>query len=444
MLSRFTDFIRKEHLIAEGQQVLLAVSGGRDSVALAELSSRAGLCFAIAHCNFHLRECDCDRDEQFVRRLAVHYNVPCHVAQFDTNEYAHSHGLSVEEAARELRYSFFEQVCQTNRYDLIATAHPRDDAVETFFINLLRGTGIAGLHGIKLRNGNVIRPMLCFGRADIDSFVRDNNLQYVEDYTNSQPLYLRNRIRLQLIPLLRELSPSFDNTMQDNLGRLAEVESVYRYALQQLHDDLVSTNENQVCIDIKKLKKYDFFPTILFELLRPYGFTSSVTADIARSIDGRSGLRFFSDAYCVVKDRDRLLVVDNSNNSSDYDEVFTIESSCTMLEYPLSLVFQRGIAGDWPLKMSQSEVCFDVDKLKFPLTLRHWRHGDRFRPFGMQGSRLVSDYFTDIKMDVEGKKHVWILCDANDRIIWIVNHRASAIASVTQSTKNILKISLNK
>ena len=210
MLVRFREFIKKEHLLVEGQRVLLAVSGGRDSVAMCELMSLAGFAFGIAHCNFHLRPGDCDRDEEFVLRLAKKYNVPCYVREFDTVSYASQHSLSIEEAARQLRYGFFDEIAKKESYSAISTAHHRDDAIETFFINLLRGTGISGLHGIKPRNGIVVRPMLAFGRNEIDDFVQEHGLKYVDDYTNMQAIYLRNKIRLNLIPLLREIQPSFE------------------------------------------------------------------------------------------------------------------------------------------------------------------------------------------------------------------------------------------
>lgn len=440
MLNQFLNYIRKEHLIAAGQQVLLAVSGGRDSVVMADLMARAGQAFAIAHCNFHLRPGDCDRDEQFVRGLAEGYGVRCFVAQFDTEAYAQSHKLSVEEAARVLRYDFFEKVRMREGFDWAATAHHRDDATETFFINLLRGTGIAGLHGIRPRNGYVIRPMLCFGREDIDRYVQRRGVAFVEDSTNAQPIYLRNRIRQQLIPLLRDLSSSFDMTMQDTMEHLREAELIYRDAVEQQRRQLLHVTSTAIQIDIKGLRCQPALSTLLFELLRPYGFSSAVTAQIVDSLDGQSGLQFFSPTHKLIKDRDVLLVVplDATAENSRY----TVEASCEALTEPLSLQMERLDVENAVLKVPCSVACFDYDRLRFPLHLRHWQRGDRFQPYGMNGTRLVSDLFTDAKLSREAKSHSWLLCDAEDRILWVVGLRAAAVAVVTRSTKQVYRITL--
>ena len=436
MLNRFVEHIAKEHLIAHGQQVLLAVSGGRDSVAMADLMVRAGYRCGLAHCNFNLRPGDCDRDEAFVCRLAVDLQLPFYIANFDTVEYATEHGLSVEEAARELRYAFFEEVRVQEGYDLIATAHHADDAIETFFINLIRGTGIAGLRGIPRRNGAIIRPMLPFSRKDIDDYIAERGLSFVEDYTNAQTLYLRNRIRHMLLPVIREISPSFDATMQDNMRNLDEACGIYRDAVDEVANRLLQPADDGYEIDIASLRSLSPLRTYLFELLRPFGFSSSVVNDIISSLDAQSGKQFFSPTHRLLKDRERLFILPNK---ADELEEYVITKGITSIEKPVALMFDIVATDGKPIKLGKDEAWFDNDKLEYPLVLRHWHDGDRFTPFGMKGSRLLSDLFSDMKMNRAEKEKVWILCDANNEILWVVGIRASARCAVSKSTENVLR-----
>lgn len=442
MLNRFLDYIRKEHLIASGQQVLLAVSGGRDSVAMASLMARSGYPFAIAHCNFHLRPGDCDRDEAFVRALAERLGVRCFVAQFDTLALVRSERLSVEEAARNLRYAFFDEVMDREGFDCVATAHHRDDAVETFFINLLRGAGIGGLHGILPRNGRVVRPMLCFCRDEIDAYVKSQKLDFVEDVTNAEPLYLRNRIRLQLLPLLRSLSPSFDATMQGNLEHLREADALYRQAVDRACKEVLIHEGDGFHLDITALQKQTAPATILFELLRPFGFSSAMMPQIVDSLDGQSGAVFLSPTHRLLKDRQSLLLLP-LDGDSDGDASFELQPQCRSIEHPLPMRFDCLPVGECRLKVPPQKACFDYDRLRFPLHLRRWRMGDRFRPFGMRGSRLVSDLLVDAKLSREAKKKVWLLCDADDRILWVVGLRAASVASVDGSTCRVFTAAIS-
>ena len=308
MLQRFVQYIQQQHLFSQEQKVLLAVSGGRDSVVLFELMHRAHFKFAIAHCNFHLRPGDCDRDEQFVRSLSNQHGIMCHVAQFDTYQYADIHHLSIEEAARELRYNYFEQLRQQYSYAAIVTGHHRDDSTETFFINLLRGTGIAGLHGIRPKQGYIVRPLLPFGRDEIDAYVQQYNLSYVEDYTNATTDYRRNQIRHQLMPLLRQMAPSIDSTMQQTIAHLADVEQVYNDYISHLRAQLFEPIGEGWRIAINSILQLTPQSTLLFELLRIYGFNISQVNDILRGLNSQSGAIFNSNQYQVIIDRDYLLL----------------------------------------------------------------------------------------------------------------------------------------
>jgi tRNA(Ile)-lysidine synthase len=384
MLARFKDSISRQHLFSPRDEVLLAVSGGRDSAALAHLMHEAGFRFAIAHCNFHLRPGDCDRDETFVRRLAALYGAPCHVAQFDTRTVAAASGESIEEAARRLRYTFFASlVAQQPSLACVATAHHRDDSVETFFLNLFRGTGIAGLHGIRpvaeLEIGNgrlrVVRPLLPFSRAEIDAYIEAHGLEYVEDCTNAQLDARRNRIRLQLMPLLRELYPSVDATMQANMERLADVGEVYRRYVDDLRARVIHKYESRLpslpveisAVALSDIEALDPQRTLLFELLRPYGFNASVVDDITKTIkqsgnQALSGRLFYSPSHVAEIHRGLLLVAPQ----------------------------------------------FQIPIPDAQLSTRPWRPGDRFRPKGMKGTRLVSDFLKDLHLSRIERQYVMV------------------------------------
>lgn len=450
MTDRFNSVIEQEHLIAEGQRVLLAVSGGRDSVVLCHLFAQSGIGFGIAHCNFNLRPHECDRDEQFVRRLAESYGVQFHLARFDTLSYAKDNRLSVEEAARQLRYDFFEQVRSESGYDLIATAHHADDAVETFFINLLRGTGISGLHGIKLRNGNVIRPLLQFSRDDINSYVSRHSLQYVDDSTNFEPLYMRNKIRLQLLPLLRQIQPDIDGIMRDNISRFADVEAVYQAQIEQVRNRFLHSEGDTHFIELAALVRCDDesvgyrapVRTYLFELLRPFGFNPTVCSQIVAGAGSQSGRQFFSSSHRAVADRDRLIVTPLKHDAPQASEIIIQDVDSLPYQGVCTIRVDASDGAEFNSVDARNSGCawFDCDRLAFPLTLRHWRNGDRFVPFGMKGSRLVSDLFTDLKLSIPQKESVWILCDADGVILSVVGHRASSSAPVTPSTRCILSV----
>ena len=334
MLQRFLDYIDRQHLFPPGKQVLLAVSGGRDSVCLAHLCHRAKLPFAVAHCNFHLRPGDCDRDQQFVARLADGYGVPFHTVDFDTRAYAAAHGQSLEEAARELRYEYFAQLLTLNSQlsPVVATAHHRDDSIETFFLNLFRGTGIAGLHGIRpiseLRMKNeelrIIRPLLCFSRAEIDAYVVENHLEYVEDSTNAELDARRNQIRHRLMPLLRELYPSVDETMADNIERLHDTEIIYKGYIEKLRSSLLSPHSSLVpnlpfeilSLDLKALLSshslslpHTPLHTLLYELIHTFGFNASQVSDILAATE--NGKLFYSPTHIAELHLGHLLIAPN-------------------------------------------------------------------------------------------------------------------------------------
>ena len=414
MLARFKRYAAEQHLIPEGTTVLLAVSGGRDSVAMVDLFHRAGIPFEIAHCNFNLRPGDCDRDEAFVRQLADRYGVPCHVARFDTRAYVADNGMSIEEAARHLRYDYFAQLSTLHSplSTPVATAHHADDSIETFFLNLFRGTGLHGLHGIRPISSlithhsslTIIRPLLCFSRADIDAYIAERGLQYVEDYTNAELDARRNRIRHQLMPLLRELYPSVDQTMLANIERLNATEELLDTYIDQLRQQLIKpytsilpATDYQLppieALDLPQLIAHHSSLITLFELLRPYGFNAATVADISQTIKQSgnqplSGRLFYSPTHVAELHRGQLLIAHNSQ--------FSIPNS-------------------------------QFSILNSQFSIRPWRPGDRFRPKGMKGTRLVSDFLKDLHLSRIEKQYVLVRVDADDRILAVVGLRDSAL-----------------
>lgn len=432
MLQRFVDFASRHNLFVDGGHVLLAVSGGRDSVCMAHLAHQAHLPFAIAHCNFHLRPADCDRDQAFVGQLARQFDVPFFTTDFDTTAYAHTHGYSIEQAARLLRYSYFAHLCQSEHFSSVATAHHLDDSVETFFLNLFRGTGIAGLHGIlPISHLNVpyssphateeeclpltvIHPMLGFSRADIDHYLTHHHLSYVDDTTNAEPAVQRNRIRLQLMPLLRQLYPSVDTTMQANIERLRDVEQVYQSHILHLRQHLCQRLEPRLpwltlpidAFPIAELSRLSPRRTLLFELLRPYGFNASVVADIEDALASpQTGTCFRSDSHEALIDRAQLLVAP------------------FLQPLPPRLITTETVFPS-PLPSNNASIYVSPHALRQPLRLRLWQPADRFCPFGMSDSRLVSDFLKDIKLNAIEKRHLYLLVDADDRVVWVVGLRA--------------------
>lgn len=457
-------------LFDSSQPLLLAVSGGVDSSVMCHLVHAIHQPFAIAHCNFHLRPDECDRDETFVQSLAQRYRVDYYVAHFATEEYASQHSLSIEEAARNLRYTFFAEILQGKHQpklvggqpvadgvvfkpsvcpQLIATAHHRDDATETFFINLLRGSGIMGLHGIRSQKGNVVRPLLSFSRNDIITYARQNGIAYVVDSTNASDAYLRNKIRHQLMPLLRRISPQVDEMMQANISRFSEVEKLYReqvrYQLRSFELDPSGVNR----IDIAQMRALNPQRTLLFELLKSFHFTPVLIDQLMPLInsDGfQPGRQLFSSTHRLLIDRTQVFI--SPLPASKTDEVLQLSlsdclASADALQPPFPrLRFSQLETLPGSLRLPKNQALFDCSQLHFPLILRRWHQGDRFLPFGMKGSQLVSDFFSNQKFSLLEKEKAWILTDSDNRILWIVGYRTSDIAKVTPSTSSLLFLTL--
>lgn len=429
-------YIEKYRLLTDNRPVLVGVSGGADSIALLTLLVELGYSCIAAHCNFHLRGEESMRDEQFVRKYAHSLRISLHLIDFDTVAYAEEHRLSVEMAARELRYEWFERKRVELDAQAIAVAHHRDDSVETLLLNLVRGTGIRGLSGIRAKNGYIIRPLLGVSRSDVVSWLSERNLDFVTDSTNLSDAYTRNFIRLHVLPLLEEINPSVKTAIARTSEHLAATESVYLRVVEEARGAVVEGSR----LSITALLKYPSPSAILYELLSEWYFSRPVVEDIYLSLGKESGKVFYSPTHRLVKDRDYLLL---SSLEARLDEMFILTGEEEQWSGPIELSFQKiVIEEDFQIEKDRNMAYYDYDKLTFPLLLRTWKTGDWFIPFGMNGRKKLSDYFSDSKFSRIDKEHAWILCSGND-IIWIVGERADNRFRIDKATKNVLVVKKN-
>jgi len=445
MIQSFQSYLKKEKLIKSSDTVLLTVSGGVDSVVLCELFQQSKIKFAIAHCNFQLRGKESEGDELFVEALAEKYNVPFHTIAFETSSYAKKHKLSIQVAARDLRYAWFEEIRQQFNYTRIATAHHQDDSIETFFINLIRGTGIKGLHGILPIQEKLIRPLLFANKIEIIAFAKKNKLKHREDSSNASDKYVRNKIRHSLIPLLNEINKSASSNIITTIENLKSVEAVYQKRIDKKRSSLVNEEIGVVKISISKLKKLKPIEPYLFEFLYPLGFSSIVVDEIIASLSSESGKQFFSETHRLVKDRDFLLIEEVATKNVGLDTRFKILKSTKELPYWNQILVFKSIKRTAKLQLVNPATIaqFDFEKLVFPLTLRKWEKGDVFYPIGMKGKKKLSDYFIDKKLSLLEKDNSWVL-ESNGQIIWVVGQRMDDRYKITATTKKIYFAELTK
>lgn len=431
MLEEFKRFVVKNALLKKGDTTLITVSGGRDSVVLCELFNKADFPFAIAHCNFQLRGKEANNDEAFVKKIASKYKVNFFSKRFKTEAFAKINKLSIQEAARVLRYEWFEEIRNQNSFDFIATAHHRGDELETFFINLIRGTGIAGLHGISVKRGVVIRPLLFAGRNEIDEFVKSNKLKFREDSSNTSDKYLRNKIRHKVIPLFEEINPSFRNTLSQEIKSLSEVERVYNHFVGLTIKQILKNNT----ISISALKKSQFAEVVLYEILKKYQFNSDVSEEIFYSLNSESGKQFFSPNFRLVKDRESLIITER--NSTKKKGLFVVSENESQLVSPLEIELQKvKNFNNFKIPNDNKIACLDFEKLNFPLEIRKWREGDFFYPLGMRKKKKLSNYFIDIKLSIPEKENTWLLCSGGD-IVYVFGKRIDERYKVEKQTKFI-------
>ncbi len=455
LLDRFKHYIRENELLHEGDRVLLAVSGGVDSMAMLSLFAQSEWPAGVAHCNFQLRGEEGDEDTVLVEKEAARYGLPCYSTHFDTKGEMERTGESVQMAARRLRYDWFNKLCAEHGYTAIAIAHQADDSVETFFINLFRGTGLRGLTGISVTNGRVVRPLLFATRKEIADYAIANKIGYREDSSNRSTKYLRNKIRLGLVPRLREINPHFTETMRRNVDRLTQTQQFIDASIEHIRHEVEQKNGATAVIDTERIDPAFPVGFVIYELLSSgYGFKGDVIDQITGVLEkGWSGKRFYSRDYVAYTDRGRIII-----------EPVSCEDPC---EVSFDRHARRAFAGNSAyfmehldidrietLNLPENVALVDADKLTWPLRLRRWKEGDRFVPIGMAGSKKVSDYLVDTKVSVPEKQRQFVLVNGNGRnaddgadsengagdIIWLVGRRLDDRYKITSETENVLKI----
>ncbi len=416
--------------------VLVGLSGGADSVALLAILVRLGYRCEAMHCNFHLRGGESDRDEAFAASFAAQLGVPFRRKAFDTRQYAADNHLSIEMAARELRYGWFEQRYSELPAQGIAVAHHRDDSVETMLMNMVRGTGIRGMCGIRPQNGHVVRPLLCVGRDEIVAWLDSQQLSYVTDSTNLQDIYTRNFIRLRVLSLLEELNPSVRTALARTSEHLSAVETIYLHSIQEARREVMA-KPGRLCIP--GLMRQQEPAALLYELLVPFGVNRSMAHDIFLSLPKESGKEFFTPTHRLIKDRDEILITTRKTNDRNCYPIDLPLKSC--LE-PIRMDFSiQSIDNTFRMDADKNIAYFDYGMIVFPMYIRRWQEGDWFVPFGMKGRKKLSDYFSNRKYSLLDKEETWLLCSGDD-VIWLIGERMDDRFRVKKNTKDVLVVKI--
>jgi tRNA(Ile)-lysidine synthase len=427
--------IDKEIPYLKQKKLLLAVSGGLDSMVLLQLFQELNCDIAVAHCNFQLRGVESFGDQKFVQDYANNNGIPFYVTQFDTEAFAKDYKLSTQVAARELRYNWFYELLETEKFDYILTAHHADDNLETFLINFTRGTGLEGLTGIPVQNDRVIRPLLFLSRQEIENYAKANDIQWREDSSNASDKYVRNKIRHHLIPVLKELNPHFMSSFLKTEGYLQESLAMVDDAAIMIFQQVAREEDNQIHFDLNQLLRLPNYQSYLYQWLKDYGFTS--WEDIYDLVDSQSGKQVFSTDFRLLKDRDSLILSPIDDTEKEIE--FLINENEAEVNIPLKMTFCK--AADISVATNKT-IFVDADQLVFPLVIRKWKTGDVFLPFGMDGkSKKVSKLFKDEKLSLIEKENTWLLC-SNNQIVWIIGIRADHRFRTSNETKNILRIEL--
>lgn len=440
-VDRFVDFIEQNKLFEPTTPVLAAVSGGMDSVLMAHLLKAAGFNFGIAHCNFLLRGDAANADQEFTRKLAADLGVNFHTTNFDTARYAADSKISIQMAARELRYQWFAQVCQTAGYDAISLAHHQNDTIETILLNLTRGTGIAGLHGILPKNGNLRRPLLFLKKEEVAQIVSKNNLAYVEDASNASVKYARNKIRHEVVPVLKELNPNLEETFNRNLQHFRELEQLLDEQVAAARLALLTCKDNEVHIPIEGIQQLSPKRLLLIKLLEPYGFLDNVVDNLLTALHKHPGRIFESSRFTLVVDRVNMIITERGRAEATVVQIAEGEHTVNYGNFKLTVLHDDSalIIRDNPMAVS-----VDADQLIYPLVLRGWQQGDQFYPLGMKTRQKLSDFFVHQKIPLHQKHLVPVLVNGNGEIIWLGGYRLDNRYRVSDKTKKVTIFELNK
>lgn len=436
MEKAFKDLLKTRFPYLSKARLLLAVSGGVDSVVLAHLCHMAKLEFALAHCNFNLREEESDSDEIFVKSLGRELGVEVFSQGFDTEKFASEKGISIQMAARDLRYEWFEQLRVQKQFDFVLTAHHANDDLETFLINFIRGTGLEGFTGIKTENNKIIRPFLEFSRKEIKKYAEDNRIAWKEDSSNASKKYIRNKIRLDLVPLLEELNPQFLQAFLQTQSHLKQSQELVEDYMSLIYPKAVRKNKFGYELDLKFLQKIPHTKAVLYNLLKSFGFTA--WNDVYDLLKAQTGKTVFSATHRLIKDREKLLLTEISSVSKKEEYQIGENENFVILPMGNFSICEVDEIGE----IKKNCIYVNGELLDYPLTVRKWAKGDYFRPFGMKGKKKLSDFFKDEKFSLPEKENTWLLC-SGDQIIWIINHRADNRFAINSPNQKIIKISCN-
>ena len=461
LTERFLQYIKQNDLFLSKDKLLLAVSGGVDSVVLCELCHQLGFDFIIAHCNFQLRDEESNRDENFVRELGKKYNKDVLVKRFDTKGYSNEHKVSTQVAARELRYSWFYELLGTTpdsrrafgkptaaegppTPNLLLTAHHADDNVETVLMNFFKGTGIAGLRGILPKQGKIIRPLLNFRKEELLEFARANNLSWVEDSSNATDKYSRNYFRQQVIPLVQKIYPKADENMLDNIQRFGDTELLYQQAIHQHKKKLLEIKGNEIHIPVLKLQKSEPLYSIVYEIIKEYNFTSHQTNEAIGLLSSESGKYVQSSTHRIIRNRNWLIIAPVATEKADI--ILIEEGTSSIQTASFRLDFSKLNTPDLPtgqagarLQTPDSIAKLDSKHISYPLLLRKWKSGDYFYPLGMKKKKKLSRFFIDQKLSKTEKENIWVL-ESDKKILWVIGHRIDDRFKITDHTIDILQV----
>lgn len=442
MIEAFKNHIHTNLSFLTKHKLLIACSGGLDSVVLTYLCKKLKLNVALAHCNFNLRGKESDADETFVFDLADRLELEVFIEHFNTEDYAKAEKVSIQMAARELRYNWFFDLAEDLGFDYILTAHHADDNLETFLINLTRGTGLNGLTGIPDINDTIVRPLLPFSREDVEAFATSNHIKWREDSSNASDKYLRNKLRHHVIPMLKDTNPDLLQNFKKTLSHLNDTADIVEESLNAVAKRaIVDLDDKQLKFKISEFKKVNNSKAYLYELLKDYGFTE--WNDVVDLLDAQSGKQVLSETHRLIKDREHLILIERNTNviQSASEESMPIEETNKTVETPIgNLNFDEV---DTISKQSKTTIFVDKDQLEYPLGLRQWENGDVFCPAGMSGKKKLSKYFKDEKLSLVDKEQIWLLT-SNDKIVWVIGMRGDERFKVTDKTTIILKITLDK
>ena len=430
MIDSCLKYINDNKLFDKKSKILLALSGGIDSICLADVLIKLGYNIEFAHCNFNLRGQESDDDQDFVKQLSLKYKIPFHTISFDTLDYAKKNKISVQMAARDQRYYWLEKIRININADFIAVAHNLDDNIETFFINIIRGSGIKGMLAIQNKYHFIVRPLMFSARNEIVAYVVSNDLKFREDSSNISDKYLRNNIRHNIIPLIKKINPSIGKTITKEISILTNINSIYKSVVDIVIKDFLETTERGFKIKIKKVNSLSPLKPYLYEIFSPYGFTDigSIFDILAHSISGK---KILSNTHALLFDREYIFIenIEKKNN-----EEFQVSKDLFNIKKPLKIHFS--FSESIVINKEKNIACFDFDKLNFPLKIRQWKPGDKFCPLGMGSFKKVSDFFIDIKLDVFSKEKVFLMCSGM-KIIWVIGYRIDDRFKITSKTKKM-------